>query len=474
MISIRRNLTRGLLLTFGLLFVGGLATVYVMVRNALVDSFDRALLAKAQAISTLVMLDGEQVTLNFSDKFMRGFDDGVAREFFEIWREDGVAVQRSESLGSAHLPNQVGTFAQPRHWSLDLPGKQSGRALGVEFVPRGLSKPSTRANTAKFHLVVAANREGLDEDLAEILGVIGGSGALLLVLTALLVPMLLRRGLHPLIRLADRVEAINSETLALRLPVDGVPQELQVITDRLNALLVRLENSFERERRVSAALAHELRTPIAELRHLAEAALKWPETRDPETDRDARDIARQMEMIVTHMLTLARSESGQLTPRLEPVALEPAIARTWKLLAEKAAAKNCRVTFQLAAVTVEADPVLLRSILDNLLENAIEYCPPDGEIQISLVPDTRGFVLGIANPAGDLVPEDIPQLFERFWRKEQARSGGLHVGLGLSIVRAFVQVLGWEASARLVEGSRLVIEVSGPTRRLSEAPFSGG
>ncbi|MEO6874884.1 MAG: histidine kinase dimerization/phospho-acceptor domain-containing protein, partial [Opitutaceae bacterium] len=397
--SIRHHLTRSLLATFGLLFIGGLAAIFGLVRIALIKSFDRALLAKAQAISTLVMLDGDRVTLNFSDKFMREFDDGVAREFFEVRRENGVSVQRSESLGAGHLPDQVGTFAQPRYWPVALPRKLSGRALGVEFVPRGAIKAATRANTEKFHLVVAADSAGLDEDLREILLVIGGSGTLLLGLTALLVPVLLGRGLRPLVALSDRVEAIDSTTLASRLPIEGLPRELQVITSRLNALLARLELSFERERRVSAALAHELRTPIAELRHLAEAALKWPEMRDPETDRDAREIARQMEALVTHMLTLARSEAGQLVPQRETLTLDRAVAQAWKPLAEVAAAKCCQIHFSLEPILVEADPVLLRSILSNLLENAVEYCPPQGAIRVSLASASGGFSLSMTNTA---------------------------------------------------------------------------
>ncbi|MDB6128165.1 MAG: Histidine kinase [Verrucomicrobia bacterium] len=466
MTSIRQRLSRSLLVVLFLLLGGGLAAVYFLVRAELFESFDRTLLAKAQAISTLVFQDGDEVSLNFSDKFMRGFDSGVAREFFEVWRSDGVSVKRSESLGNEHLPNIVRDFKKPKKWSLMLPKGQMGRALGVEFTPRGSSKASTLANTGTLHLVVAASRGDIDEDLREIQFITIGMGLLLIALTAWIVPGVLRRQLRPLERLADDVEKINADSLTLRFPTDDVPRELDTITRRLNALLERLENSFERERRVSGAMAHELRTPIAELRNLAECALKWPESRDPETDRDALAIAQQMELIVTRLLALARSESGRAQPVVEPVDLVTAITQAWQPLAARAEEKHCRVSLQAASLVVSTDSVLLRSILTNLLENAVEYCPANGAIGIELRPGAGGnFSLAISNPAPDLTPADAGRLFERFWRKESSRSDSSHAGLGLSLVRAFAQALGWETSAKLTAESVLIFTLSGPASR---------
>lgn len=464
--SIRRQLTRALLVVLVLLLGGGLTGIYFLVRAEMIEAFDDTLRAKAEAISTLMMVDDGQLTVNFSDKFMRGFDDDDPKEFFEIWNEHGVSVQTSESLGSRHLPNRAGDFKRPEVWSLELPPKQeAGRALGVEFVPRGTSKLSTRANTTRYRLVVAARTRDLDEELAEILLIVGVGGVALIGLTVLVVPLVLRRGLRPLERLADDVEKVNADTLMLRLPADDVPRELQVITARLNALFARLEAAFERERRVSGAMAHELRTPIAELRNLAECALKWPEARDLETDRDALAIARQMEAMVTHMLALARSETGHLRPNLEPVNLALAVEQAWKPVAETAARRNNRLHTTLQPVTVQADPALVRAILGNLLENSAEYSPEGSEIRVSLKADAAGFVLEVANPAPDLTPGDVSRFFERFWRKEAARSGGRHAGLGLSLAKAFARCLGWEVTSRLDADSLLTLAITGPAGR---------
>jgi len=121
---------------------------------------------------------------------------------------------------------------------------------------------------------VGSARDELTEALTALAFALLGCGAGLLALTVLVVPRLLRRELVPLDALAEQASHINADSLAMRFPISPLPGELIPISTRLNDLLARLELSFERERRFSADLAHELRTPIAELRTLAEVALK--------------------------------------------------------------------------------------------------------------------------------------------------------------------------------------------------------
>ena len=153
-------------------------------------------------------------------------------------------------------------------------------------------------------LVVASDRDDLDEALAALALALLGCGAALLAVTIVIVPRLLRRELAPLNELAERAAHVNADSLATRFPSDGLPGELAPISGRLNDLLARLEQAFERERQFGADLAHELRTPIAELRSLAEVALKWPDAREATTDRETLAIALQMEGIVTRLLAL--------------------------------------------------------------------------------------------------------------------------------------------------------------------------
>ncbi len=464
MISIRRQLTREILGAVLLLLGGGLVVLYFAARDAATDQFDRALQAKALAITTLTMQTSDGVRVEFTDRFMRGFDDHKPRDYFQVWNADGGEIARSESLPKGkNLSRRTGKIDQPAEWNFDLPNGRPGRALGFEFKPKP-SDPRVRARTPVVQLVVASDREELDETLWQLLGFASGFSALLIGVTLWVIPRVLRRGLKPLDHLAEQAAGIDAGTLATRFALGGLPAELQPIARRLNDLLGRLEQSFDRERRFSADLAHELRTPLAELRSIAECALKWPEARDPLLDRDTLAIAQQMERIVTHILALARGEQGQLALKPERIPLVPLVEAVWEMFAARASERGLNVSVSLAASDGFADPALLRSVITNLCENAVDYTPSGGEVCVTVRQENLGSaVVSIANTTNDLGGDDLPKLFDRFWRKEASRSGGSHLGLGLSLARAFAKAMNWTLTAAFDGQGRLAFTLTGPS-----------
>ena len=459
--SIRRELTRRLLrTTLGLLGLG-LVALLAAASYAVVHQFDLALRTKALAISTVTTVSEDgTVRVQFTDRFLHDFDEDQPSDFFQIWRSDGATLARSESLGQAELPQRVGKFEKPVFSLFTLPNGRPARALGYRFrpkAPKGVASP-------ELLLVVASDRDDLEETLVLLLALAAGSAVLLAGATWWVVPRVLARGLAPLATLGEQAARIDATSLATRFPEGDLPLELQPIANRLNALLARLEQSFERERRFSADLAHELRTPIAELQSLAENALKWPDARDPATDREALAIAHQMQALVTQMLALARGEQGKLSSRPEPVALTAFVESTWQPFAARAASRGLRAEFALATnVAAVADPVLLRSILGNLFDNAVDYSPAGATIAFGLSAAAGRVNLVVSNPAGALTAEDVAWLFDRFWRKEAARSGGQHAGLGLSLARSFAEAMRWHLTAALDESGRVAFTLSGPT-----------
>ena len=116
-----------------------------------------------------------------------------------------------------------------------------------------------------------------------------------------------------------------------------------------------------------------------------------------------------------------------------------------------------RAEFDVAPATLDADPALLQSILTNLLENAVHYGPEGGVISVAGDAGAEGYRLAVSNEAPGFAAADLDHLFERFWRGEAARSGGVHMGLGLALVREFARAMGWEVSARLDPPQTLVI-----------------
>ncbi len=467
--SIRRQLTRRLLLVLSLLLCAGLAAIWLATRSALAREFDRALAARAAAVATLVEQDGDRLFLDSTNPLLGGFAHNPRGDFFEIWRADGTVAARSPSLAGGDLPRTAGTFERPRFFNLTLPNGEDGRLIGFAFTPENARDERRPAGAPVSTLVVAVNRERLDEKFLELIAIVGAVGALLLGATLLVVPRVLRRGLQPLDQLADQAARIDAETLSTRFPIESLPMELRPIGGRLNDLLCRLEGSFERERRFSADLAHELRTPLAELSTLAECALKWPETRDEAAYRDTLAIARQMESLVITMLALARGDRGQLAGHPEPTDLATLIPEIWNPFTARAAARGLGSSVAVNPAPVTADRTMLRSILANLFDNAVDYAPAGGEIAISV--DSRGpaLVVTVANTVENLNPEDLDRFFDRFWRKEAARTGGRHFGLGLPLARTFASVMGWELTARLDRPGWLVLTLKAPFPRAGVA-----
>jgi len=180
-----------------------------------------------------------------------------------------------------------------------------------------------------------------------------------------------------------------------------------------------------------------------------ECSQKWPETKGPGDDGEILAITSQIETIVSHLLALARNDRGQIPVKSGPVSLSDVVGERWSRLAERAASRGLRTELKLEEAVGEADPALLQSIMDNVLENAVDYSSVPGEIRITVLKEAAGAVLRVENTCDNLSREDVARLFDRFWRKEASRTGGQHVGLGLPLARAFAEAMGWRLTAQI-------------------------
>jgi two-component system sensor histidine kinase QseC len=466
--SIQRDLQWGLVAGVLALAVASGAAIYAYVKLALRAQFDAALAAKADVLSVLVerRRDGH-LEFEFSPAAMPEFGPAGKTDFFEIRREDGSLFAASPSLRGKALPAPKPRLN--RAFNLTLPTGASGRALRLRFEPRpevnedGTAPPAPPGEPAMY-LILARDRGEIDRPLNLLLTALLVTAGALSLGTVLLVTVTLRRGLRPLRALATQAAGIDAETLDHRFATEGLPDELQPIGRRLNDLLARLQAAFARERRFTSDAAHELRTPIAELRALAEVALRWPAADPKAGEQNARDalaIAGQMESIVTSLLALARCQAGTqaLAPRV--VDLSEMIRSAWRPLAAEAAARGLHAQFHLPpAAPWQSDPTLLGSILSNLLSNAAAHAAPDAPIDCRLARDNGTFTLTIENATTSLSGDDLPHLFDPFWRKDAARSDGRHSGLGLALVAAYAELLGIRVAADIPADDRFRVTLT--------------
>ncbi len=469
--SLRSRLTLYLLVGSGALLALGGFFLYRVIALRLQEDFDQQLVAKARSLALLTEAAGRAIWVELPEEGLPEFAAETGGEYFEFW-VPGRVLRRSNSLGNRDLPRPAAVSGEVQLWDAPLPNGTPGRFVLLSFLPRIDDHPAGEAPDwggvrfdpagPKASLVLARGRGDLNRFLAETRLWLGVSFLFLLAGLAGLVRLSLGLGLAPLSRLSERIERLDVASLGERIDPTDVPGEISVVVDRINDLLGRLETSFAREKAYSAHLAHELRTPLAELRAATEIGMRWPD--DPELVAaslgDAKAIGLHMERIAGNLLALARSESAQDPPIEEAVPLRAAIEEAWRPLARPAAEKQIELRNEVPeGVALPTDRAKLGLILSNLLENAVSHGSPGGWVACRAVGSNNGSspeeaVVGlqVINPAADLAPADLPHLFDRFWRKDGARSG-THAGLGLPLVASLGRVLGLSVAADLVAGN---------------------
>ncbi len=269
-----------------------------------------------------------------------------------------------------------------------------------------------------------------------------------------------RRMLRPLDRIAAAADQISASTLHDRIPLVGPNDEVRRLARTFNDLVARLEAAFESQRRFVAQASHELRTPLAVQRAAIQIGLHDHVDREElvATREQLLDQNRASAHLVESLLTLAEADRG-LDGSVEPVDL----AGTARLVSEglSAAASATEVTVaveqavDLSDGTVLAEPILLRQVLANLVENGIEYNEPGGWVKIHV--SATGFLV---ESTGATIPAEIvATLTEPFTRATESRGLRRHSGLGLSIVAAVVSAHGWTLALRPRTGGGLVVDV---------------
>jgi two-component system sensor histidine kinase QseC len=387
-------------------------------------------------------------------------------EYYQIWAEDGRVLERSPNLDSKNLPRRTGPVDSPILWNLVMPDGRDGRAVGISIFPHidEDELPMIKARL-RAEIVLVKDRAEIYSILYARLAVSLAVVIMVVIGIIIVVPRIINSGLRPLNRFADHTARIDSRTLGARYPASGIPDELRPIAGQLNALLERLDRSFAREKRLTADMAHELKTPAAELRSMAEVALRWPDDRKFSDDalRHALEIAKQMDRRVSVLLALGRCEAGMQTVSPAPVDVKSTILEVWEPWKRLAEARAIRAEFDLQeAAPVVTDAEMLSSILTNLFENVVEYCTEGGRFICRLESRANGLRLSLTNSNSSLTEEDLPHLFEHLWRKDQARSDSNHSGLGLVIVDAFARILGIDIRAALIGPGYLVMTLDIP------------
>lgn len=275
------------------------------------------------------------------------------------------------------------------------------------------------------------------------------------------------QGHAPIRRISREMRKIGSDQLHIRLEPKAVPTELVELTTSFNGMLERLENVFRRLSDFSGDIAHELRTPITNLKTQTEVALS--QVRSVEQYREVLysnlEEYERMAKMLSDMLFLAQADNNLLKPELVKIDLQAEMRNLFDYFGAWAEEREVGLELVGVQACILGDRLMIRRALSNLLSNAIRYTPAGGIVTAAFGVESAHIRICVQNPGPAIPSEHIVHIFERFYRPDASRQrSGEGAGLGLAIVKSIVEAHGGKIRARsTADATVFEIELPGAT-----------
>lgn len=279
--------------------------------------------------------------------------------------------------------------------------------------------------------------------------------------------------LHPINRITQTAAAIGAtQDFARRVAYAGPPDEVGRLAHTVNAMLARLQDAYQAQRRFVGDASHELRTPLTTIR--GNLGLLQRDPPIAETDRvavlaDLVSESERLSRLVADLLTLARSDAGRPLRR-EPVQLRPLLAGLLRRLTAAEPGRAIALKGP-ADATALGDPDALTQVVLILLDNALKFTPEDGTVSVSVAIHSAEVAIAVRDTGPGIAPEALPHLFERFYQGDAARAGG-GTGLGLAIAQALTEGQGGtiRVESQVGQGSTFTVALPRATAGASPSP----
>lgn len=435
--------------------------LYVALREQLYRGLDEQLLNQAalSLAAVRVEADGDGNEL-FVESSVAGIPDG---EYFLRLLDDQrrTIFETGGNPGGVPVDQAVIDAALAGRSEYSTALDEDGETLRLVSVPVRVPRADAGSAIAGV-LQLGLDRNEIDEPLAGLLTALAVAGPVVLLAAAAGGYVLAGRVLAPVATITNLAARIGAGDLSARLQLDLPDDELGRLARTFDAMLARIDDAFERQRRFTGDAAHELRTPLSLMRGQVDLALARP--RSAAAYREALqafdgDLERMTALIGT-LLTLARSDSGQLVPERAPFDLANTAHLVREQYAAVAADAGVALVQETAPTPLVADEDLLMQLLVNLVDNALAHTPAGGVITLGCRPRDGQALLWVADTGHGIAPEHLPRLFDRFYRVDTGRTrqrGG--AGLGLAICEAIAEAHGGRISLTSTPGAGTRVDV---------------
>ena len=282
-------------------------------------------------------------------------------------------------------------------------------------------------------------------------------------LGTLLVWLLSRRTLAPLQTLGATAQRLGRGDLSSRAETTG-PTEIRKLAESFNVMAEGLEEAERQRRNLTADVAHELRTPLSNIQGYLEAIKDGVIQPTDETIDTIHGQAVHLSRLVEDLRLLAQVEAGALHLQMHPTQVEALLQSCVEAVRPRAEAEGVHLSLEVERTmpSINLDTTRISQVVGNLLENAITHTPEGGSVSVSAGAYDGGVELSVADTGHGIAPQDLPRLFQRFYRADPSRDRGTGgAGLGLTIARRLVEAHTGtiEANSVLGEGSRFSIRL---------------
>jgi len=415
--------------------------LFILMRRQLFDELRETLDTRARIAALIVGHAPTVQKWSFVQEKLRDLSPADSRMHYFVESPDPRFSFGEPIVGTVR--GSVGS----NHLLMREPGRNYDVILTNYVVPAAGERPQVR-------LVVGTDCERTEQMLRRFGVALAALIFLSTVAVALLSRAVTRFGLAPLTRLSREAAQLSPSNRRQRLRADELPEELHELATSFNGALERLDRAYERLESFNADVAHELRTPVSILIGQTQVAL----TRDRsmlqlrQTLQSNLEEFERLRVIVNDMLFLSRSDRGERASDLTEVSLRDEVSRMLEFLDMPLEEAQLRVTLD-GDATACVNTSLFGRAMSNLLVNAIQHSPPGTSLQVTITPQRGQVEIAVSNPGEPIDPVAREQIFDRFYRLQEARSNSHeNHGLGLSIVKAVAEMHGGTVFVRSAHG----------------------
>ncbi len=442
--AIRWRLTLWYALSLGFVFFTSSTIIYYSFKSGLIDTVDHTLLAAAEDTQTAISEGSPGKWGEIVKRVERGFL--VNRLFIQIMKVPALSESISPMNSIARSGILSDNISQNKLWNL-MERKLPESPLYVNINEQNpgnhplrlILYPMKMAGEKKYLIQVGTSLKKFQYTLDNIFNILVFAAPILLLISVIGGFLILTKAFQPVRTVIDTANRITTENLSQRIDGCDKQDEIGQLVNTFNRMIARLERSVMRIKEFSSDVSHDLKTPLTVIRGQIEVTLRKKRKGQQYVDTlvSIAEETEKLEKMIENLLILSRIDAEEDVFLFQPTHLDEILLEAFENINRPATKKKLMFTIEtINPVRLNGNRILLYRLLMNVLDNAIKYTPKGGSVLISLQARSNSALLTVSD-SGSGIPEDqIPLVFDRFYRVDQARSpmvGGS--GLGLSIVK---------------------------------------